>query len=191
MASELTITPDYERKTAKVKGVVACGEHVAVRIANAAQYQTDSLRLRVCFNGHTIAKFPLADEDAWEADGEDLTCTLNTNTIQAMRLCCAPEQECLFVLEDVNSALLLCVSEHDMMGWPHGRGNDEIVNLDGTVARLGELAAAVTDIQESMGVKVSKGSFEVFSEIATPKATLSSLRASVGLIISALKGLAE
>ena len=56
--TELLITPNYDKKTAKFKGTVAAGETVRVKIVNARDIDIYSLRLRVMeFNGRTLALF--------------------------------------------------------------------------------------------------------------------------------------
>ena len=137
--SELVITPNFDKKTARFKGTVAAGEHATVRIVGAGELTTSSLRLRVLVRdpkSRTLAVFPLVTTgttvDEWEVDGEDLTCTLNINTTQAQK--CfrrVYEKEVLFVLDDpVNKTLFfsdLCV----VRGWPLVEGADVPVDLDG------------------------------------------------------------
>ena len=82
----LTITPNWKNKTARFKGTIAAGEHVAVRIVNdngeGDEYITDTtnLRLRVVnpANGKTLAQFPMPEPEeeilptvALEDEGED------------------------------------------------------------------------------------------------------------------------
>ena len=61
--SELVITPNFTKKTARFHGAVAAGEHAAVRISGAASLLPDTpsdstLRLRVVFLKKTLAVFP-------------------------------------------------------------------------------------------------------------------------------------
>ena len=139
----LSITANLAKKTAKLTGVVAAGEHVAVTVADGAALSTATLKLRVMFCGKTCAMFPIEDADAWTASGDDLTCELNLNTQQMMKFCRAPEQPCLFVLEDTGANTLHFTAEHAVKGWPPGRGDDELVNLDGYVAKVDEMSAAL------------------------------------------------
>ena len=136
----LSITANLAKKTAKLTGVVAAGEHVAVTVADGAALSTATLKLRVMFCGKTCAMFPVEDADAWTTSGDDLTCELNLNTQQMMKFCRAPEQPCLFVLEDTGANTLHFTAEHAVKGWPPGRGDDELVNLDGYVAKVDEMS---------------------------------------------------
>lgn len=137
--SELVITPNFDKKTARFKGTVAAGEHATVRIVGAGELTTSSLRLRVLVRdpkSRTLAVFPLVTTgttvDEWEVDGEDLTCTLNLNTTQAQRSFRGLyEREVLFVLDDPENKVLffsdLCV----VRGWPLAEGTDVPVDLNG------------------------------------------------------------
>ena len=69
----LTITPNWKNKTARFKGTIAAGEHVAVRIVNdngeGDEYiqaeDLANLRLRVVnpMNGKTLAQFPMPEPE--------------------------------------------------------------------------------------------------------------------------------
>lgn len=95
--TELTITPKISDKTARFKGTVAAGEHVAVTIKGGAAWLGDdngqhlSLRVLDLVTGRTLALFPRPEEtledgeepDEWEEsqdDPADLFCNLNLNT---------------------------------------------------------------------------------------------------------------
>ena len=99
--TSLTILPNTDKKTLKLTGKVAAGEHVAVSVSGGADLigVGKALRLRVLFGMKQVAMFPLVTEedaaadtsgetvaDAWAAGGEgdaDATCTLNLFTIPA------------------------------------------------------------------------------------------------------------
>ncbi len=130
--SELVITPNFDKKTARFRGTVAAGEHATVRLVGASDVATDTLRLRVLSQKGTLAVFPLAADDAWDVDGDDLTCALNLNTTQAQKhFRRVFEREVLFVLDDATNKKLhfsdLCV----VRGWPQEVGADVPVDLDG------------------------------------------------------------
>lgn len=130
--SELVITPNFDKKTARFRGTVAAGEHATVRLVGASDVATDTLRLRVLSQKGTLAVFPLTAVDTWESDGDALVCTLNLNTIQAQKhFRRVFEREVLFVLDDVTNKKLhfsdLCVVRR----WPQETGMDVPVDLDG------------------------------------------------------------
>lgn len=144
--SELVITPNFTKKTARFHGAVAAGEHAAVRISGAASLLPDTpsdstLRLRVVFLKKTLAVFPFvtaamveADDsltqDVWEADGDDLICTLNLNTTQALKAFRkTPEMEVLAVLDDPVQHQLYFSDLVLMRGWPQEPA-DAPTNLD-------------------------------------------------------------
>lgn len=139
----LSIVPDVAKKRARLAGTFAAGEHVAVTLSGMAAYNTSALKLRVMSGGKTLAMFPLEDGDEWAVSGEDLSCELNLNTQQMMKRCRAPEQDVLFVLEDASNCTLYFVEEHTVRGWPPGRGDEELVDLDGYVERVCEMAATL------------------------------------------------
>lgn len=134
--SELVITPNFEKKSARFKGTVAAGEHASVRIVGAGTLTRTTLRLRAVLLNDTLAVFPLvttgATPDAWAVDGDDLTCTINLNTAQMQKqLRRVFEKEMLFVLDDTTNHTLyfsdLCI----VRGWPQEEGCDTPVDLDG------------------------------------------------------------
>ena len=153
----LTITPNWKNKTAKFKGTIAAGEHVAVSIANDDGYITDTtnLRLRVVHpaNGKTLAQFPMPETDEDEAGGENeilpsseapaegevdwasdttpLFCILNLNTDRMlMAVPPAANVPLLFVLDDYEGKTLYFKDYCDVTHWPRRVGEEEPVNLD-------------------------------------------------------------
>lgn len=134
--SELVITPNFEKKSARFKGTVAVGEHASVRIVGAGTLTRTTLRLRAVFLKDTLAVFPLvttgATPDAWAVDGDDLTCTINLNTAQMQKqLRRVFEKEILFVLDDPTIHALYFTDLCVIRGWPQEEGIDKPVDLDG------------------------------------------------------------
>ena len=148
--TSLQITPNWKNKTAKFKGTIAAGEHVAVSIANDDNYITDAanLRLRVVnpTNGKTLAQFPMPEEDgeeevlpssetpaegevAWASDLTPLFCILNLNT-DRMLMAVPPEAnvQLLFVLDDYEGKTLYFKDYCDVTHWPRRVGEEEPVN---------------------------------------------------------------
>ena len=198
--SELVITPNFDRKTARFKGIVAAGEHASVRIVGAGTLTTATLRLRVVFLKKTLAVFPLVTTgvtpDEWEVDGDDLTCTINLNTAQMQKeLRRLYEKEVLFVLDDPTSRTLhfadLCV----IRGWPQEEGADTPVDLDGysdfvadTKSRLNAAESAI----ESNAASISAEATARQAADAQHTAAISGVSdvVSVKADASALEGLA-
>lgn len=153
--SALTITPNIEKKTAKIVGRVAGGEHVAVTLKGCASLKSSTLRLRILFLRKNVARFPMPVEDgetaeAFTVDGDDLTCELNLNTIQmvkAMRR--MPCMNMMFVLDDPGSEVkqLYFASMHEVQGWPNEESEDVPVDLDGYVDFIGECDTRINAIQ--------------------------------------------
>ncbi len=138
----LTITPNWKNKTAKFKGTIAAGEHVAVYINNGdgAIADTTNLRLRVVDErGRTLAQFPMPVEEGETPDTWDgtttLSCELNLNTVQ-MLAAVPPHatRQLLFVLdaysEDTPEFTLFFKDCHEVTHWPRRTGEEEPVNLD-------------------------------------------------------------
>ena len=140
----LLITPNPDRKTAKFKGTIAAGEHVAVTIKDGAEWDEEGLTLRVIdfTTMRTLAVFPRPAEvledgeepDAWETtQSGDLTCTLNLNTVRmvnaARHMIHVPV---LFVLgnSDEDSRTLYVRDRYEVELWPERIGDDVPYDLD-------------------------------------------------------------
>ena len=156
--TSLTILPNTDKKTLKLTGKVAAGEHVAVSVSGGADWigEGKALRLRVLFGMKQVAMFPLVTEedaaadtsgetvaDAWAAGGEgaaDATCTLNLFTIPAEKYL-KFGGNCLWVLDDIENNTLYGTGEMEVLPWPKRRGSDVPYALDeypDIVAELGE-----------------------------------------------------
>ena len=155
--SEIVITPNFERKTARIKGTAAAGEHVSVRIVGAAGLDTGSLRLRAVLFKTTLAVFPLSVEsDFWQTDGEDLICTLNLNTSSALKVFrSVMEMEVLFVLDDPYARKLHFSDLATLRGWPQEAGADSPVDLDGYVDFVAEITARMSQAENAIETNAS------------------------------------
>lgn len=161
--STLTITPNLDKKTAKIVGRIAGGEHVDVTLEGCASLNSPTLRLRILFFKKNVARFPMpVDEgetpDTFTVDGDDLICELNLNTIQmvkAMRR--FPSLNMMFVLDDPGSDVkqLYFASMHEVQGWPHEAGEDVPVDLDGYVDFIQECDSRISAIQQIVTESVS------------------------------------
>ena len=152
--TQLTITPKISDKTARFKGTIAAGEHVAVAIKGGAEWiGADSganLTLRVLdlVTGRTLAVFPYWTEDnsedwpddvtsadAWETSGDDnadLSCELNLNTLRmvaaARHMLRVPV---MFVLGDTDDPRTLYFRDrYEVEYWPERIGDTVPYDLD-------------------------------------------------------------
>jgi len=139
----LLITPNPDRKTAKFKGTIAAGEHVAVTIKDGAEWNDEGLTLRVIdlTTMRTLAVFPRPAEvledgeepDEWgTTQSGDLTCTLNLNTLRmvnaARHMIHVPV---LFVLgNSTDTRTLYFRDQYDVELWPERIGDDVPYDLD-------------------------------------------------------------
>lgn len=166
--SEIVITPNFEKKTARIKGIAAAGEHVSVRIVGASKLDNSDLRLRVMFFKKTLAIFPFEDGvDAWGIDGEDLVCTLNMNTTQALKsFRSAMEAEVLLVLDNPVSRTLYFVDLCVMREWPHEAGTDAPIDLDGYVDFVADINSRMTAVESTVGEAESAIANEVSARMS-------------------------
>ena len=163
--TELLITPNYDKKTAKFKGTVAAGETVRVKIVNARDIDIYSLRLRVMeFNGRTLAlferTFPVEEEGAeinWVNDGEHLTCNLDLNTVEMQSAVCGMcERELLVVLDDPENDILHFKSICAFQGWPKRKGGDIPYELGEYPDIVENLKSRVNEAEKSIANHVDK-----------------------------------
>lgn len=138
--TELLIEPDFGRKTARFRGAVAAGEKVKVTVAGGAAVRSDTLRLRLCraHTGETLAVFPMPMQGSetqplWVKYGEDISCTLNLNTVQmrlhADRLGCGCAVTA--VLDDPGLETVHFIGTVDILGWSGDPGGDGPYDLSG------------------------------------------------------------
>lgn len=187
MASSLTITPNIERKTARIVGIVSAGEKVAVRLVGCSALLTETLRIRVNCLGKMMAAFPLPDtEDAFTVDGEDLTFTLNLCTKQMLhRFRRLPEMECGFILDDTGADVrqMYFAEPHTILGWPQVPGfdvpidlsgyADKIAALENDIAGMGErIDQHEAEVETALGGKVDKEAGKGLSHVDVTTETL-------------------
>lgn len=129
--TELLITPNFGNKTAKFKGTVAAGEKVRVRIVGALQYLSDNLRLRFCNCKDTLAIFlPETSDGEWTANGDDLECTINLNTVQMLQFVKHSSGCAVSVIFDNPKEDVLYFSDfHYVEAWSREVGDDEPFDL--------------------------------------------------------------
>ena len=152
--TSIRIVPKISDKTARVFGLPSAGEHVDVRIVGCAELlPSETLRLRVKFGPVTIAVFPTPEStDAWGADGDDLTCHLNMNTIQAKMACHAGTIMCRVVLDQpgneehtVEPTLFFddCI---DVSAWHQESGKDVPYDLGRYPDQIADLNNRINEI---------------------------------------------
>lgn len=134
--TELIITPNYDKKTARFKGTIAGGESVKVTIVGAANWLSDGLRLRVvCGCTKTVAMFPLKSEDgtvsSFEVVGDDLIAApLELNTIQARLYTQGfATTAATFIVEDLEKNILYFQDSYELHGWVKRDGDEEPYDL--------------------------------------------------------------
>lgn len=134
--TELIITPNYDKKTARFKGTIAGGESVKVTIVGAAKWLSSGLRLRVvCGCAKTVAMFPLKSEDgnvsSFEVEGDDLIAApLELNTIQARFYTQGlATTAATFIVEDLENNILYFQDSHELHGWVKRDGDEELYDL--------------------------------------------------------------
>lgn len=187
--SALIITPDFETKTASISGVVAAGEKVSVTLKNCSTKNSGDLRLRILFNGKTVAKFPLASTDHFTVSGNDLTCTMTLNTTQMLSIMRRlPELEMWFVLDDPGDSVkqMYFTDSHVINGWPQEIGTDtpidvnsyrtDIETLNASIAALSaHLASEIQRVLNQVATKVTKVNGKGLSTIDVTNAILNAL----------------
>lgn len=165
--NELVITPDFDKKSAKIRGRCAAGEHVLVRLVGGAALPTGALRLCVMLRERLFAVFPVAsgDDDAveWSVDGEDLTCVLNLNTEPLVKFARCGALTLEFILDDPSNHVLYFSAMHEVLPWHslRTRGDDakprDTQPFDGVVIStktLTQLREAVKRLAEKGGAQV-------------------------------------
>lgn len=169
----LTITPKIADKTARFKGAVAAGEHVAVTIKGGAAWLGDdngahlTLRVLDLVTGRTLAVFPRPEEtygeddeyvpDEWSTSAEDpndLFCNLNLNTDRmvnaARHMLRVPV---LFVMgskDDANPATtrtLYFRDRHEVEFWPERVGDDTPYDLDKWPKQIDEWTELIAEFE--------------------------------------------
>lgn len=166
--TELTITPKVSDKTARFKGTVAAGEHVAVTIKGGAEWLGEddgALTLRVLdlVTGRTLAVFPRPQEtmeedetpDAWSEateDANDLYCELNLNTTRmvaaARHMLRVPV---LFVLGDTDDPRTLYFRDrYEIEYWPERIGDTTPYDLDKWPKRIDDWTELVADFGDRL-----------------------------------------
>ena len=159
--SEITITPNFDEKTATIVGVASAGEKVLVTLKNCSTRNTSTLRLRVLFMKKLLAVYPVPPEEGETADtftvsGSDLTCTLNLCTDTALKVFKRlPELEVMFILDDIGSSVrqMYFRDFHTILGWPQ-EITDNPIDLSTYADRMDAFAADVAEMRSDIDAAV-------------------------------------
>ena len=170
--TELTIIPKISDKTARFKGAVAAGEHVAVTIKGGAAWLGDengehlSLRVLDLVTGRTLAVFPRPEEtledgeepDEWDTaveDDRDLFCNLNLNTDRmvnaARHMLRVPVLFVMGAKDEDNPATtrtLYFRDRYEVEFWPERIGDDTPYDLDKWPRQIDEWTDLITEWTE-------------------------------------------
>lgn len=160
--SEITITPNFEEKTATIEGVASAGEKVLVTLKNCSAWNSSTLRLRVLFLKKLLAVYPVPPEEGASADtftvsGSDLTCVLNLCTDTALKTFKRlPELEVMFILDDIGSSVrqMYFRDFHTLLGWPQ-EITDNPIDLSTYADRMAEFAADVAEMRSDISGAVA------------------------------------
>lgn len=140
--SILRITPQAN-KTAQHSGLLVAVEPCEITLVGYATAIADDpacLRVRVYVCGVEVARFPQPDSgDVWAASDDDATCTLNTNTVQALASFCHPSRcnpvqsrECTVLVDKATTPKkLVCSFPSTLKNWPQTAGIDVPYDLGG------------------------------------------------------------
>jgi len=172
--TELTITPKVADKTARFKGAVAAGEHVAVTIKGGAAWLGEdngerlSLRVLDRVTGRTLALFPRPPEtyedgsepeeqDEWGTAGDDdadLFCNLNLNTDRmvnaARHMLRVPVLFVMGAKDDENPATtrtLYFRDRYEVEFWPERVGDDTPYDLDKWPKQIDEWTELIAEFE--------------------------------------------
>jgi len=169
--NELTITPNLEMKSARIRGRCAAGEHVRVRLVGMATLSSETTRLCVVLRERLFAVFPLADGDnatEWTVDGNDLTCVLNLNTEPLVKFARVGALTLEFILDDPSNNILYFSEMHEIMPWHSLRANGDDAKprdtppFDGVVVSTKTLA----DLREAVRRLAQKGGAKIIGAVA-------------------------
>ncbi len=196
--SELIITPNFDKKTAKFRGVVAGGEHVSVVLKDCAEIETEGLRVRVLDGRKMVAIFPHLETDEFAVSENDLTFTLNLNTSELLdslsRLC---EKEFFFIIDNPSDGVRRLYADgfHSIKKWKMIEGSDTPVSLDdyqttieGFVERLDavEEKANTSDQKAASALSATssfQGDIESLGErVSANEQDISENQSSIGLL---------
>ncbi len=151
MASTLRILPDIESKTIVCEGAVAVRESVALTVVmpSGSMEPGDDIRVRIRGPRGDVARFPLADDDAWGVAAGDggatiLTATLNCDTDELAKIF-------RYVPENGKLPFLVTV-ENETQKSLCGRGRVRIMNWagDGNPVSVESERVSAADIRKAV-----------------------------------------
>lgn len=193
--SEITVHPDFAEKTAAISGRASAGEKVSVVLKNCAALKTPTLRLRVLWLDRLIAVYPVpaadgVEQDVFEEDGDDLVCTLNLCTVQAMKTFRRiPELEVMFILDDVGESVrqMYFRDFHTLFGWPQNVGTDVPVDLRGYVNFVADTNSRLAAVENAAEANAEA----IRAEETARKSSDNGHDAVIGVLETSVSGLAR
>jgi len=202
--TELTITPKVSDKTARFKGTIAAGEHVAVTIKGGAEWLGDdngahlSLRVIDFVTGRTLALFPRPEEtledgdepDAWSVsaeDPDDLFCNLNLNTDRmvnaARHMLRVPVLFVMGAKDDENPATtrtLYFRDRYEVEFWPERVGDDTPYDLDRWPKQIDEW----TDLVAEFGTRLTTAETNISQAESRVNAAINTIPQTVATAVA-------
>jgi hypothetical protein len=166
--TELRITPNLDKKSAKFHGTIAAGERVHIVIQSDVAFG-DNLRFRaVSVGGKTLAQFPYDDEYKWDIVDGAYECDLNLNTVQMLEVVPAGATvPILFVLDDAVENTLYFKDFTNVTHWPRKEGEDIPVDLSGYVDYYKEIQDNISSIESQIAKKADMTALEAEAQRAT------------------------
>ncbi len=149
--SELIIIPNFEKKTAKFHGVVAGGEHATVVLKDCADLTTEGLRVRVLDCRKMVALFPHLETDEFTVSGNDLTFTLNLNSVELLdSISSFDEKEFLFIIDNPSDSIRRLYADgfHPIKKWVMIEGSDTPISLDDYQTSIERFESRLDDVEE-------------------------------------------
>jgi hypothetical protein len=150
MATQLTITPDFANKTARLEGNIAVGEKVSLLVVGVDSEEHTNLRVRIRYDGVEVARFPFATGDAWTSADDNASGTIDLNTVELRAVFEGMDDfaklPCSMLIEcngDVDA--LYAVASVQIRNWAAIPG-------DQTPVVIGEWADALAEVEEEMDV---------------------------------------
>lgn len=159
--SELIVTPNFEKKTARFHGVIAGGEHAPVVLKDCADLLTAGLRVRVLDCRRMVALFPHLETDEFTVSGNDLGFTLNLNSLELLdSISGCDEKEFLFIIDNPSDSVRRLYADgfHSIKKWVMLEGSDTPISLDDYQTTIERFEDRLQDVEEKADESALKSS---------------------------------
>ena len=149
MATQLIITPDFDKKNAKLVGSVAVGEKISLLVIGV---DAADLRVRIRFADKEMARFPLNAGDAWETSGDNVMGLMELNTVELRNVFEALDDfarlPCTLIVENNGDTdNLYAVSSIQIRNWIPIAGDQVPVSVGEWKDDLADAISAMGDMQ--------------------------------------------